>query len=260
MDFIYSNFSNVKNSIPGSDNPEMLKLSNYLSQQHGHKTIFYGDKNSLEIFNHIPFNERYELTDPRILKMPKELWSICKFFAIIERNAPFLHIDHDMLLFKNIDEKFLKKNILYFHKEPFLDEKTHNYQKAFKLQLEKGARYKNKSYNCAILGGQNYKILKQICNEIIDYIIENLEKINSTIHSKKISKFENFMAPVLVEQVWIFKLLQHYKQKFTPLLKGDTLQVIDHIGFENNICHLQSGKKSLVIKETINKMNKHFGI
>jgi hypothetical protein len=259
MDIIYSNFVNMKNSIAGSDNPNMLKFSNYLSQEHGFKTIFYGDKRSIEIFKDIPFNEVHELNDPRIQKMPKELWSISKLFAITQVNRPFIHMDQDFFLFKKFKRSFLEQNIVYFHDEFWVDKKTKNYQSFFKLDPSK-IKFKDRSYNCAIIGGKNFNILKNICNEIIDFVVDNNEYITKKLNSKKSKNFDKFMPPVLVEQVWIFKLLKYYKQNFKPFLKTKAFVELSEEGFVKHVCHLQSQKNDVIVKKTLNQINSYLNI
>lgn len=254
MKIIYSNFSDVKN-ISSTQSYEMLKLSNFLSQTHGHYTIFYGDDISLKNFKSIAFNEIHKLNDTRIQEIPKQLWSISKFFAILNTNEPFLHIDNDVLLFRNINQELLEKGVIYLHDEFHMDKEVEKFQCFFNIQPKNGTEYINRSYNCGIFGGQNFSIIQEICNEIIEFIIENKNKINNILNSEDSKQFEPFMPAVLVEQVWIFKLLNFYKQKFEPILKGKTLAEVSDAGYVDNISHLQGTKNQCITQETILKMN-----
>lgn len=270
MNIIYSNVNDVKNSYKLPHIVEMLKLSNFLVQKHGYKTTFYGDQESINIFKDIPFHYVYELKDPRIKEIPKELWSIGKFFAILQTNEPFLHIDNDIFIFKKLDENYLNKNILYFHNEHYFDNIVNAYQNHFSLQPKNGEFFKNTSYNCAIFGGQNIEIIKLICNEIINFILDYKDQINSILENKD-KKFDldsknnslfsiTALPAMLVEQIWIFKLLQYYKQEFKPLLNGTTLKELNKDAYIKNICHVQGDKKNPIIINTLIRMNKYLNI
>lgn len=266
MKIIFSNLymSRFKYNLDANKlkhNIEMAKLSNFLIQSHGFETYFYGDQDSLNSFKDVNCNKFYELKDPRIKEIPEQMWSIGKLFAMLEVNEPFIHIDYDIFLFKNFDEDFLKKDIIFYHNEFHLDSLVEEYQRYFELKPSNTQSFRARSYNCALFGGQNFKLIHNICNEIIDFIIENKKEINQKLNHKDSLNYMPFMPALLLEQVWIFQLLKHYKEEFTSYLKHtENLFVIGQEAYVKNICHLQGSKSENIISKNILSMNKYLSI
>jgi hypothetical protein len=243
------------------NNIEMAKLSNFLIQNHGFETYFYGDQDSLNYFKDVNYNKFYELEDPRIGEIPEQIWSIGKLFAMLQINEPFIHIDSDIFLFKKFNEDFLKKNIIFYHNEFHMDKETKKYQDFFEIRPQNTKSFRCRSYNCALFGGQNFKLIHNICNEIIDFIIDNKQKIEQNLNKKESLNFESFWPAVLIEQVWIFQLLKYYKEEFTPYLhRTENLYIIGKEAYVKNICHLQGAKYNPIVYKNILSMNKFFGI
>jgi hypothetical protein len=70
-----------------------------------------------------------------------------------------------------------------------------------------------------------------------------------------------FMPALLLEQVWIFQLLKHYKEEFISYLKHtENLFVIGQEAYVKNICHLQGSKSEDIISKNILSMNKYLSI
>lgn len=269
MKIIFSRLSNVSQSfkLDSYIEIEMAKLSNFLVQKHGFKTIFYGDETSIELFQEIPYDQILKIDNNYNNEISKKLWSIGKLLVMSQVKEPFIHMDYDLFLFKNFDYEFLKKNIIYFHNETYLDNKVDNYQKAFKLEPLNCKNFNNRSFNCAIIGGQNFQVLNMVSQEILNYIYDNKNEINKFLDYQN-HEFSHFMAAVLIEQVWMFKLFQYYKENYFSYIEIDNTNIdinkpLKYIGLEaytKNICHLQGAKKQQFILNNIIKMNKFLKI
>jgi hypothetical protein len=266
MKIIFSNlcverFKKNLNTEKLSLNLEMAKLSNFLVQSHGYKTCFCGDKESLHLFSGINFNEFIELDEDRIYDIPTQIWSIGKLFSMLKIEEPFIHMDYDIFLFKKFDDNFFKNEIIYYHNEFYIDKYVDEYQSYFNLNPIKNNNFINRSYNCALFGGQNFKLIHNICNQIIDFIMNHKEEINKVLKSDRSSSFESFWPAVLVEQVWIFQLLKHYKQKFVPYLHETiNIDMVSKEAYVKNICHLQGSKSNNLISKNIFSINKYLDI
>jgi hypothetical protein len=262
MKIIFSHLSNVNpfTNVDPKINLSLAKLSNFLIQKHGFKTAFWGDQNSIKIFKEIPYDEIVDFKHDYIQEFSPSFWSISKLLAMSEINEPFLHIDHDLFLFKTFYEDFLNQNVIYFHDEFYYDNLIESFQKDFELQPKNIINFKNSSKNCALIGGQNYKILNKISKEILEFILENQELIKNLIKSENIKKYPKFMPAVLTEQVWIFKYLEYYKENSTPYLKEKDLSKISIEGYIHNVCHLQEQKNNDLIQKTLYKMNKYLNL
>jgi len=239
---------------------EMAKLSNFLVQEYGYKTCFYGDKYSLNFFSNINYSEFNELNDERVNEIPQKIWSIGKLFSMLKPNEPFIHLDYDIFLFKNFDKDFLNKDLVYYHKELYRDSKLDEYQSFFELIPVKTRSFINRSYNCGLIGGKNFKILQKICEEILSFIIDNKKEINIKLNSAENLNFPKYMPSVLIEQVWIFQLLKYYKQVTTPYLLNTDLELIAKESYLKNLCHIQGGQSKKLVIKNILSINKYLGI
>ena len=89
-----------------------------------HKTVFYCDEMSHEVLSNLGLLGMWDEVRP--LSYPEKInreifWSSPKTKIISETKIPLLVIDHDFLIFKNIDE-YLKDEVLYSY-----DEKASNW-------------------------------------------------------------------------------------------------------------------------------------
>jgi hypothetical protein len=259
MKIIFSHFFDVRPLVNINEQLvlQMAQFSNYLIQKHGLKTIFCGNKASIEKFKSIPYNEFIQLEEYTIENLKPYFWNISKLLVMSQIKEPFIHVDSDLFLFKNFDEDFLNKNIVYFHDENHNDNLTNNFQERFKIQPLNGKNFKNSSRNCALIGGQNYKLINKISSEILEFLLSNESYIKAIFENGEINNYPKFMPSVLIEQVWIFKLLDFYKNEYTPYLKSKTIEDLNLEGYIRNISHIQSEKNNPIVQKTLYELNRY---
>jgi len=254
MKFIFSNIK-FKKDMPDLN---LAKVSNFLIQKHGFQTIFFGDADSLKFFKDVPFNEVHEIKKEEIENIPKCIWSMSKFIAISKMNEPFLHVDLDFLFFK-MDKSILNKNILCFHTEYTEDLSIKRIQKLMHIQPKNINNIEQISYNCAIIGGNNFNFLKKIANEILTYISKNKYFIDTIYENNLNNNIPHGLFPVLVEQVWMFQLFKFHNEDFYTYLNSDLRDKLHQQEcYEKGIIHFQKAERLELTKLVLNEFVNNF--
>jgi hypothetical protein len=125
----------------------------------------------------------------------KKLFASCKIYSNLIQTEPFIQIDTDMILFENFDfEKYEKSPALFYFSESvgFLSNYIQYYSFKelyidfyYKISTHFPAitnkEYMNPliAYNCAMVGGTDWKVLSDSYKSIFDFIINNKNFIES---------------------------------------------------------------------------------
>jgi hypothetical protein len=183
---------------------EVAAMSNHLAKKHGHKTHLYADKSGLELFKNIEFDYRIELDEKILKELPARVWSLGKLLAISQHRAPFLHIDFDLMLFKDIPREKLSEDFLCAHPEYWFEFERECYNiHAPKLNIKAPYPY---SHNCCIVGGNKYMEINSAAETIINYCIENKVEIENDC--EKYKKIRTWIIPSLFEQTFFVNLVR----------------------------------------------------
>jgi len=258
MKFIFSFLSDTYYNFPVDI--EMAKISNFLIQEKGFETIFFGDKTSIEYFKSVSFTHVNEIKEEEIIDIPKCLWSMSKLISFTKMNEPFLHIDFDVFLFKFQDSLF-NNNILCLNSEYSHDNMVKTLQEVIKIRPVKTLKYEEHSYNCGIIGGNNFSILKKVAEELLEYI-----KLNKNLIDKAyiVNCDLNFIKsiPMLVEQVWMFQLYKYYNEKFNFYIDFDLgeKENFNHDFFKKGVIHFQHSKFQYEVQKSFADFTKHLNI
>ena len=252
MKIIFTNYLNHNSSIEnGGFYPELAALSNYYAQKHGYKTHFFGDPKSIELVKNIEYDYITELPIEKLNSIPSCLWSLSKFVSIDMVNEPFLHLDIDFIMKEPIDKKILNSEIICFYSEKFVMSKTKALQDAFYVHPINKINLDPLSYNCAVLGGQNFEYIKSKTNFLLEYVFKNKDYFyylnilfNYFLSVKKIESF--YFPPVLIEQIWLFQLFKEDNKKITKILE-DPISWNDmrEKCVERKLLHLMGNEKIL---------------
>lgn len=197
-------FSHWKTGNHDFCNSEMAKLSNDFAKKLGYKTCLYTDQIGYVMLKNVVNYDEIIIFDKNILsKFSPKIWSLGKLLAMSLVNEPFIHIDFDMFLFQKLDENLIKKDFFAIYKEPWLTYIKGNFEKIYNLYPNKNDLDINKlmSSNFAIVGGQNFEKINEVCKKIINFAIlfkEDLEKIVVKVH---------WELPVIFEQILIPNML-----------------------------------------------------
>lgn len=262
MKVIYSHVINRNRGNDIKQHVELYALSNFLVKKHYPKfqTIFYGDEESLKLFDNIQFDNLEIISNDTLKNIPKELWTLGKLCSMLQVNEPFLHIDGDMLLFKPLQNNFLNKDIICFHDEAFFDHAIVNMQNVLGIQPNQCQGISSVSYNCGIFGGRDFKNIHYAINTVLNFVIENKNHIVSTIKEHKLKKFNYYFdLSILVEQVWLFQILKFLGKEIYSVVEIDNwYESYDKMLKDTGYIHLLSDKKDIYhekIKEITDKLN-----
>jgi hypothetical protein len=173
----------------------------------------------------LPFTDIKILLDD--LNIDTRLWSISKAYAIKEMKTPFLHIDSDVYIWKKLNDKFLKTELLVQSKEGFIDKDQYLLYHAMYWDYNKFFKGKNKyldkfdpnkreifAYNTGIIGGNNIDFLNRYAHNMID--ICNIYNDNS--------KYINNLSIAFLEQTLLLMMSERYKIKKEFLIDNNIEQ------------------------------------
>jgi hypothetical protein len=236
-------------------------MSVKLAKQNFKKVVFVTDtwawENLFKKLN-LPFDEvKLSLDD---ITHTTDVWSVSKAYAILEMDAPFLHIDSDVYLWTELPNHILNKPILVQDAESILQDRTvgqvylaleweyNTYLKSTSSYLD-NSNFINRDvfgYNCGVVGGNDVKFLNKWASEMI--------KVTSAYDEfKKTSKYNNHYIAVWVEQSLLLVMSDFYKVQVTEL--------IDRNQPQNFYTHLMgSSKRDVEMMKLLDKKHeKLFG-
>jgi hypothetical protein len=242
MKIIFS-YTTQTEGAPSPNWPQLAALSNYYFKHQGFETIFFGDDIALNLFKNIKYDHFELIKNNELDQFPKCLWSMIKLIAISKINEPFIHVDMDLLYMK-IDKDKINKDVVCLHDEFFLNTSMKRLQNFFNIQpIENEEIY---SYNCGILGGNDYITFHKAINILFQFINNNYDHI-SNVYNAQHKNLENkyfFYPAVLVEQIWFFQILKSLDAKINTICGNsknwDLLRILLS---RNNIIHLMQSKK-----------------
>lgn len=246
-------------------------IANKLAQKHGYHTVLFTDEYGKEELKNIPYNEVIPFDNNILETFPKPGWSLAKILAMSLMNEPFMHMDFDLFLLKDLEKDFLQNEIFCFHKEQWLTKPQHH-------KTEDGKYFKNSiinpysfefldkvaklldmtedrfsikffkelnSYNCAIVGGQNFNIFKQSAKYVIDFAQKYKDVLEKFAIDNEMKV--DWFAAVFLEQVVFLNLLKlGLGLEDIPIyLKANTTDDLNIEAQEKNVIHLWGSKEKL---------------
>jgi hypothetical protein len=179
---------------------EMAIMSNNSVKKLGYNTCLYTDQIGYDLLSDVNYDEIIIFDKLLLSKFNKKIWSLGKMLAMSLTQEPSIHLDFDVFLFQKLDNDILTKNSFCLYSEPWITKHILKFtEEAPKLE---NIKINNSlSMNFAIVGGQNFKAMNDVCNKLIDIAILNYNTIEQmTLH-------RSWMGAVLFEQVLIPQLL-----------------------------------------------------
>jgi hypothetical protein len=228
-------------------NTPLAAFSNYLAQRHGYKTVLYTDSINYEQFKNIKYDEFVFLDEKIIEQFPNRGWCLGKLLAMSMVKEPFIHIDFDLLLVNNLPNYIKTNECFAFHNEPYMKELfkppgVHKLYKKYKFQNELNYN-ETESNNCAIIGGQNYQLINESCEKVIDYAITNRKFFDKFGNLFKTQKTRIYI-PVFFEQIFLLNIIREktLSKTIPTIIQEETLETISTKADELKIMHLWGGK------------------
>lgn len=212
-------------------------MSAYYSLQCLHKNGYnvklvtddYGKKILTEYFK-IP----YDRVDVSLNNMTTSeyIWGLSKFYAFSLEKEPFLYVDLDFFMQKDIPTSLKKSEMFcqniennyicyyygYMGFNNFIDKKDIVYE-YFESVLE--SNQIGYSYNTAIFGGQNITLIHDACKAMFKFV--EMNNLNDLILTDKSDRDVLTILSIFIEQVYLFYFLKlnYPMAKIEPLFNND---------------------------------------
>lgn len=192
MKYFYSYYScNQKSNEDLFFMAMCIKLSSTLLKKMNKTVGIYSDSKFIELLKKYEVDLNfYENIEDEIKNIQtKKLFAVCKLYSNIIQSEPFIQIDTDLFLFDNLDFNLLETSLISFYSletiswtsppEHYFGWKL-NYLDLYNIFSEKFPhivqhQYTNPlyAYNCAIVGGLDWKIYKEIYEPMFKLIKDN---------------------------------------------------------------------------------------
>jgi hypothetical protein len=197
-------------------------LSALLAKYHGHSIDLICDENTLSVYGDIPYNN-ISVVDFENDGVSDKFWIYGKIKAHTLMNEPYIHVDGDVLLINDIDQKsFSNAGVVVQQVEnhKILPTFNKNYLSSLPI-FEKVLpeinwnKYGLVAYNCGVVGFTNMKLQKKYA----EGVQEILQKLSSYSDFKNVR--EKYAGMFLIaEQSYLYLLLQD--ENIAPL------EVLEH--------------------------------
>ncbi len=236
----------------------MAQISHSYVSRLGYETIGFFDKKNINKFDEVRFGEKRILDNNILNKLPQNIWSLGKLLVFATIDEPFIHIDFDVFMLENHIKQYENKDLFCFHKEPWRPINHFDYIKNTPLD-NKYLNIKNNAecYNCAIIGGSNFKQINDCAKEVLDYIINNKDYLYDLM-SYELRHNDDWSLPVFIEQI-LFMNICKYKLNLTEIPtvfnKQDNIDDIFASMKEKKTYHLWGEKKYFMDTVKITYLN-----
>ena len=247
---------------------EFAYISNELARKHGYETILFTDEYGKEELKKIKYNQVITFDKFLLDRFPKTGWSLAKILAMSSMEEPFMHMDFDLFLIKNLNEEFLKNQVYCFHKEKWLTQPQGEKDKngrfidnsiinpySFEFldkvgillnETEDNFSIKNyhelSSYKCAIVGGQNFKLFKKASEYVLSYALKYKDLLEnfSIIHKMDVDWF----PAVFLEQILYMNLIRLHSglEEIPFYLRSETTEDLNIEAQKAKIIHVWGSK------------------
>jgi hypothetical protein len=189
--------------------------------------------------------------------IPANMWAAGKLKAYSLQKEPFIHLDYDLFLLKNLPNAYKKGQIVVQSKENFRDfgfyEPGINLLKAthknIPVEFNKHTDY---AFNAGLLGGNDWQSLADYGKKAFQLILDNLDNL-SRLSDALVSEMN-----VIYEQAFIARYAEHHNIKITTLVEDHN----NHVEVENaGLVHLFADSKNNLelcehMARTLEKMKK----
>ena len=189
----------------------------------------YGKKLLTEYFK-IPYNKvDVSLND---LHTTPYLWGLSKFYAFSLERKPFLYVDLDFFMHRNIPKENLNADIFcqnveidylcyyygYMGFDKYISQPDKIYQHFVSLLRN---NFIGKSYNTAVFGGKNVDLIHSAAKSMFDFVEKNY--LNELTVYDKSERDVLTILSIFIEQVYLYYYVQlnNPSAVVKPLIKGD---------------------------------------
>lgn len=221
-------------------------LSALLIKKMGHSIELYCDKNSEEMYSMIPY-DKINVVDYESDGVDSKFWIWGKIKTHILMNEPYIHIDGDVFLFRDIlNEKYDNKhaavvqslendktvgggfdNVYLKSTIPFPDGK-------YDINWKK---YNYEAYNCGVVGFNDMKLKNIYANKVKEILVD-LSTNNDFDDNRK--KYDGMF--LIAEQSLLLYLLKEYNANIYEVIPYDEIKERNYdwysLATEKGYCHM----------------------
>lgn len=216
-----------------------------LSRKFFKEVVLYCDDETKKVLIddlNLPFTEFHILFDKHYTQ-DKDFWALPKILTYNKQTKPFIHIDADVYLFKQLDDKYLNADIVIqnIENDCLFDgyyRSRINLINELKLNVpaEWHAKETNYGYNMGLFGGNDLSFIKRYCNSSIRFIHSN-----KWTKIKEIDPSENTAVNVIVEQYILAVMCNNYNKNPERILTNALEANLEAV--QKGFVHLLSAAK-----------------
>lgn len=192
------------------------------------------------------------------------VWSLGKLKAynqIANKGDPFMHIDFDVLLWKQFSESFLTSPVFAERLETNVDWRYNvtNFNIECPEKHDLKTLVKDGAINAGIFGGNNLNLIFNATKRSIDFVLDPKNKEFMTSTEVKIN-VPNWSRATIAEQLYLYQYCLMNNQEINFLIKTSVFENQEKECVELGYTHLWGLKNQLEIKQKIHKRMEEFNL
>lgn len=240
--------------IPSQFIINLHKISAYYLKKNFKNVNLITDSISKKYFEDIPWDSITTELDIVPEDYPS-VWSLSKLYAykiITNKNEPFIHVDNDVILWKGLDENFLKSEVFAQspeNAEAYKYEPEKLYNNCPNLYVLENKNLQT-AYNVGIFGGTNISFIKEYSEQSIKFV-EDL--INRKFWQEYNGYTFHWAKAVTAEQWFLGALAEHNNVKINALFPNHGWPTPEEAKAKY-YTHMMSKKESQIEQEKINSL------
>lgn len=206
--------SNGYQKKPNQTIIDLHKVCFFHLKKHFSEIYFITDSESKSFFQNIPWTNISTELDSMPLDYP-EVWSLSKILVyemIAKKGDPFIHVDNDVILWKNLPERILKSDV--FVQSPEVVEK-HKYEinKFIKncpdKSIFKFINYPDISYNMGVFGGNDLKFILDYSTAAKNFVLSE----ENAFFWKNFDGYKEYWCKAVLAEQYFLSGFSLYKNK-----------------------------------------------
>jgi hypothetical protein len=210
-------------------------LSLKLIQKHNYQSVLFVDKQSKELFAHLPYDEIKIIPSSLTSRVPSHFWSLGKLYAYSKINEPFAHLDFDVFMFEDFLISYKDWPYYAYCKEKWTKSLAYPSKHLFQIYMPELAKFKELySYNCCVFGGKNWEVINRAADKTIALILKRKKQYITHAESnfKSVYKTDGilpwYLALLFEQIIFIHFLMEEQNLINFPTIAG-TKDSIDDV-------------------------------
>ena len=194
-------------------------MSCQLLKRHYDDVELYTDKAGYELLIEklkLPYSKVHVVLD-ELNHYSSAVWALSKIRTYSLQDAPFIHIDGDVFLWKKFPDRLVGSDLIIQNREignQYFDTswKTLEEQLSFIPDEIRDHRQKENAvnvYNFGIFGGQNTDLIKHYAQKAFDFVDQNIDSLDSIKHLNFNIFFEQYLFYCMAQDQQVSSYFEH---------------------------------------------------